>query len=238
MRRSLDDHGRGANWKGELPDVAASNADTRAAPGPRRHPNPLRRPPWCNALAVAAVRRSRISVRTSSARPLSKSPQPAKIGVGSPGLPIFAFRPFRSRTPGPPPFSHQSRKVVHRHDSWRTGRAGDQTFRYTPLSSGLDIVRKTLGQHEIATVQTTAIDQTAGISPMPLANGSPRNGRSVRSRIWAAHAGWGRRPRCATGSSERSLILRRLIWPRTGRAECSPRRTASQRPKMLLNRGY
>ena len=39
----------------------------------------------------------------------------------------------------------------------------EQTFRYAPLSSGLDIVRKTLGQHEIATVQTTAIDQTAGI---------------------------------------------------------------------------
>ncbi len=38
----------------------------------------------------------------------------------------------------------------------------DQTFCYAPLSSGLDIVRKTLGQHEIATVQTTAIDQTAG----------------------------------------------------------------------------
>ena len=35
-------------------------------------------------------------------------------------------------------------------------------FRYAPLSSGLDIVRKTLGQHEIATVQTTAIDQAAG----------------------------------------------------------------------------
>src|SRR5438874_525252 len=32
-----------------------------------------------------------------------------------------------------------------------------------PLSSGLDIVRKTLGQHEIATVQTTAIDQGAGL---------------------------------------------------------------------------
>ena len=44
------------------------------------------------------------------------------------------------------------------------GRGGaDQTFRYAPLSSGLDIVRKTLGQHEIATVQTTAIDQAAGI---------------------------------------------------------------------------
>jgi hypothetical protein len=47
----------------------------------------------------------------------------------------------------------------------RTGRAGEaeRTFRYAPLSSGLDIVRKTLGQHEIATVQTTAIDQATGI---------------------------------------------------------------------------
>jgi hypothetical protein len=42
-------------------------------------------------------------------------------------------------------------------------RGAEQTFRYAPLSSGLDIVRKTLGQHEIATVQTTALDQSAGI---------------------------------------------------------------------------
>jgi ERF superfamily protein len=42
-------------------------------------------------------------------------------------------------------------------------RGTEQTFRYAPLSSGLDIVRKTLGQHEIATLQTTAIDQSAGI---------------------------------------------------------------------------
>jgi hypothetical protein len=41
--------------------------------------------------------------------------------------------------------------------------ATEQTFRYAPLSSGLEIVRKTLGEHEIATVQTTAIDQGAGI---------------------------------------------------------------------------
>jgi hypothetical protein len=34
-----------------------------------------------------------------------------------------------------------------------------RSFRYAPLSSGLDLVRKCLGQHEIATVQTTAIDQ-------------------------------------------------------------------------------
>jgi hypothetical protein len=42
-------------------------------------------------------------------------------------------------------------------------RGTEQTFRYAPLSSGLDIVRKTLGQHEIATIQTTAIDQAAGL---------------------------------------------------------------------------
>src|SRR5256885_6265133 len=47
----------------------------------------------------------------------------------------------------------------------RNGRPGERerSFRYAPLSSGLDIVRKTLGQHEIATLQTTAIDQTAGM---------------------------------------------------------------------------
>ena len=47
----------------------------------------------------------------------------------------------------------------------RSGRAGEaeRSFRYAPLASGLDIVRKTLGQHEIATVQTTAIDPAAGM---------------------------------------------------------------------------
>jgi hypothetical protein len=42
-------------------------------------------------------------------------------------------------------------------------RETDQTFRYAALSSGLDIVRKALGGHEIATVQTTAIDNEAGL---------------------------------------------------------------------------
>jgi hypothetical protein len=42
-------------------------------------------------------------------------------------------------------------------------RETDQTFRYAALSSGLDIVRKALGGHEIATVQTTAIDTEAGL---------------------------------------------------------------------------
>src|SRR5262245_36945378 len=47
----------------------------------------------------------------------------------------------------------------------RPGRPGEaeRSFRYAPLASGLDIVRKTLGQHEIATVQTTAIDHATGM---------------------------------------------------------------------------
>jgi ERF superfamily len=42
-------------------------------------------------------------------------------------------------------------------------REGDRTFRYAPLSSGLEIVRKSLGSHEIATVQTTTLDAETGL---------------------------------------------------------------------------
>jgi hypothetical protein len=45
----------------------------------------------------------------------------------------------------------------------QTRGEGEQSFRYAPLSSGLDIVRKTLGRHEIATIQTTAFDASAGM---------------------------------------------------------------------------
>ena len=38
----------------------------------------------------------------------------------------------------------------------------ERRFRYAPLSGGLDIVRKTLGRHELATIQTTAIDRESG----------------------------------------------------------------------------
>jgi hypothetical protein len=41
--------------------------------------------------------------------------------------------------------------------------AAQQIFRYAPLSDGLNIIRKTLGQHEIATLQSTSIDQAAGL---------------------------------------------------------------------------
>jgi ERF superfamily len=42
-------------------------------------------------------------------------------------------------------------------------READRTFRYAPLSSGLEIVRKSLGRHEIATIQSTEIDKEAGL---------------------------------------------------------------------------
>jgi hypothetical protein len=37
-----------------------------------------------------------------------------------------------------------------------------RTFRYASLAGGLEIVRKTLGRHEIATIQSTAIDRDSG----------------------------------------------------------------------------
>jgi hypothetical protein len=42
----------------------------------------------------------------------------------------------------------------------RRGQGSARTFRYAPLSSGLDIVRKALGEQEIALVQTTVIDES------------------------------------------------------------------------------
>ncbi|MBP0115731.1 ERF family protein [Bradyrhizobium vignae] len=41
-------------------------------------------------------------------------------------------------------------------------REDDRTFRYASLASGLDIIRKTLSQQEIATIQTTRIEQVTG----------------------------------------------------------------------------
>src|ERR1700674_916178 len=42
-------------------------------------------------------------------------------------------------------------------------REGDRTFRYASLANGLDLVRKSLGRHEIAMVQSTSIDDGAGL---------------------------------------------------------------------------
>jgi hypothetical protein len=40
---------------------------------------------------------------------------------------------------------------------------GPLSFRYAPLSAGLDILRKTLGKHELAVIQTTHIDSDRGL---------------------------------------------------------------------------
>jgi len=45
----------------------------------------------------------------------------------------------------------------------RADDGAEQIFRYAPLSSGLEILRKILGQHEIAILQATVIDQAAGV---------------------------------------------------------------------------
>src|SRR3954469_7504412 len=42
-------------------------------------------------------------------------------------------------------------------------READRTFRYASLAAGLEIVRKSLGQQEIATMQTTSMDSELGL---------------------------------------------------------------------------
>src|ERR1700720_234934 len=58
----------------------------------------------------------------------------------------------------------------------RPGRPGEteRTFRYASLSSGLEIVRKTLSEHEIAVIQATALDPASRILNLtpPLAHSS------------------------------------------------------------------
>src|SRR5215217_6988272 len=43
-------------------------------------------------------------------------------------------------------------------DRWGTGNEG-QSYRYAPLSAGLDIVRNALCEHELALIQTTHVDR-------------------------------------------------------------------------------
>ncbi len=45
----------------------------------------------------------------------------------------------------------------------QNGRTGEISFSYAPLASGLEIVRRTLGKHELAILQTTAVDQPNGL---------------------------------------------------------------------------
>src|SRR4051812_2458977 len=58
-------------------------------------------------------------------------------------------------------------------DRWGSGNEG-QSYRYAPLSAGLDIVRKTLCKHELAVIQTTEVEQDSGMVMLTttLAHGS------------------------------------------------------------------
>src|SRR5918993_4673599 len=47
-------------------------------------------------------------------------------------------------------------------DRWGIGQEG-QSYRYAPLSAGLEIVRKTLCKHELAVIQTTHVDRETAI---------------------------------------------------------------------------
>src|SRR3954449_6369808 len=75
-------------------------------------------------------------------------------------------------------------------------REGDRSFRYASLSTGLDLVRKSLGRQEIATVQTTSIDEGAGLIRLTTtlahsqANGCPQIGRCVPSARPPRRIGW------------------------------------------------
>ena len=57
--------------------------------------------------------------------------------------------------------SNPEKSLVGTIGTERPGEAA-RSFRYAPLSSGLDLIRKALGQQQIATVQTTAIDVASG----------------------------------------------------------------------------
>ena len=53
----------------------------------------------------------------------------------------------------------------------RADDGAEQIFHYAPLSSGLEILRKILGQHEIAILQATVIDQAARSCRCPAGGG-------------------------------------------------------------------
>ena len=80
----------------------------------------------------------------------------------------------------------------------------EQSFRYAPLSSGLDIVRKTLGQHEIATVQA----RCNSCSRYNLHDGCPHELWSSSGRVMDAPSSSTLSSRAARGRILRSLFVR------------------------------
>ena len=106
-------------------------------------------------------------------------------------------------------------------------RQADRTFRYAPLSSGLDIIRKSLGGHEIATIQATGIDAETGLLRLTTSlrirrgNGSHRIGRSARSPILRRRNAWGPPSPMRggmpfsrwSGLPEKTILMRQILVP-------------------------
>ena len=112
------------------------------------------------------------------------------------------------------------KSLVGTIDRRQSAQCAERLFRYAPLSSGLEIVRKTLGLHEIATMQTTSIDQAAGIVNLTtvLAHASGE---------WIASE-W---PVCADQPRRRSRIAWGRPSPMPGAMPCS--RSWALRVKMI-----
>ncbi len=91
---------------------------------------------------------------------------------------------------------------------------GGRTFRYASLSSGLDIVRKTLGQQQIATVQTTAIDAGEDDLDAPDLNCRPQSGEA--SEVASNEAGIPDKDRRPGGNGRNSA--RTVLGPDTSAA--------------------
>ena len=128
-------------------------------------------------------------------------------------------------------------------------REGSRTFRYAPLAAGLEIVRKCLGQHEIATVQATRLDRDSGpdhtdYHARPFIGGvdvvglaglsgarygsapSDGGGPHLRPPLRPIHTGWNRRRR----RSRRSGFADREFSGRHGRAGHPGRPQCKRRP--------
>ena len=96
----------------------------------------------------------------------------------------------------------------------RAKGGGAQSYKYAPLSSGLHIVRKSLGKYELALIQTTHVDRERSLVLLTttIAHGSAACGRSARWAISPIPSSWARRlpTRAAIACSPWSVWLGRM----------------------------
>ena len=91
--------------------------------------------------------------------------QTLAIGRDKPG-PRWVGERFACSEPATRSARSPKRKAIsptQRSRSWPSRLLQPRSFRYASLANGLELVRKCLGQHEIATVQTTSIDRDTGL---------------------------------------------------------------------------